>query len=130
MFDNRNLYGSPGLRPLFTYPGFRYLRFEETGDGTLNVKYCSRYADEVEIPSRVGGKAVTGIGERAFRDCRSLEELILPDSSFNYRRKHSEIARAFERCTALKKIDIPAGVSKIGAAAFFIRRYRNAYSSG
>lgn len=106
------IYTVPGLRPLFTYPGFRYLRFEETGDGTLNVKYCSRYAAKVEIPSRVGGKAVTGIGEHAFRDCRSLEELVLPDSILTIEEN------AFERCMALKKIDIPAGVSKIGAAAF------------
>lgn len=106
------IYTVPGLRPLFTYPGFMYLRFEEADDGTLKVKYCSRYAAEVEIPSRIGGKAVTRIGEHAFRDCRSLEELVLPDSILTIEEN------AFERCLSLKKIDIPAGVSEIGATAF------------
>lgn len=80
------IYTVPGLRPLFTYPGFRYLRFEETGDGTLNVKYCSRYADEVEILSRVGGKAVTDRRTRVPR----LQKFGRADTArqyFNYRRK-------------------------------------------
>lgn len=56
--------------------------------------------------------SVNVIGSYAFHNCKTLEEIALPDSL-------TEIAdSAFSRCEALKSITIPDGVTKIGSSAF------------
>ncbi len=56
---------------------------------------------------------VTSIGEKAFRNCKSLESVTVPDSvkSIGW--------DAFENCRSLKSITIPNGVTIIGHGVFW-----------
>jgi hypothetical protein len=57
-------------------------------------------------------EGTTKIGNRAFSECASLENITIPESV-------TEIGyAAFFRCVALKSIIIPESVTKIGEAAF------------
>ncbi len=92
-------------------------------------------AEEVVIPSRVGGSQITIIDDRAFREnkriksvvipegvqtirdeafsaCRSLERVILPQSLTSIGRS------AFSGCSSLKSITLPESVTSIGDWAF------------
>ena len=67
----------------------------------------------VTIPSTLGGKPVTSIGDSAFYRCLSLTSVTIPDgvtSIGNY---------AFCRCSSLTSVAIPDGVTSIGSYAFF-----------
>ena len=55
---------------------------------------------------------VTGIGERAFKDCEYLESIVIPD------RVTFIGKRAFSGCTRLKSIVLPDRVTFIGESAF------------
>ena len=66
----------------------------------------------VTIPSSLGGKPVTIIGENAFRDCRSMTGVSIPKSV-------TEIGMsAFDGCHKLRNVTIPNGVTSIGDWAF------------
>ena len=67
---------------------------------------------ELSIPSTLKGKRVSGIKENAFRDCKNLTGIVIPDSM-------TEIGHgAFSDCVSLNSIVIPNSVTKIGEAAF------------
>ena len=83
---------------------------------------------------------VTRIGEEAFHGCYKVTEIVLPDSvtsigkrAFYYCGKLQKVVlssnltdsnlpaigdEAFEGCSALENVEIPAGVKTIGASAF------------
>ena len=67
----------------------------------------------VTIPSSLGGKPVTIIGENAFRDCERMTGVSVPKSV-------TEIGdNAFDGCLKLRNVTIPNGVTSIGDWAFF-----------
>ena len=66
----------------------------------------------VTIPSTLGGKPVTSIGERAFYDCRSLTGVTIPNSVTSIGE------RAFYNCSGLTSVTIPNSVTNIGVYAF------------
>ena len=70
-------------------------------------------AGSVTIPSTYNGLPVTSIGDWAFMGCRSLTEVIIPDSvtSIGY--------QTFYECSSLMEIIIPASVTSIGRSAFY-----------
>ncbi len=74
------------------------------------------YSGEVVIPSSVTYNdveySVTSIGEQAFRDCRSLTSITIPNSVTNIGEN------AFSWCTSLTSITIPNSVTNIGDWAF------------
>lgn len=70
-------------------------------------------AQKDSIKKVIIGDGITSVGSHAFSDCNNMKIVMLPDSL--------EIIGndAFVNCS-LEEIDIPAHVSKIGQAAFFL----------
>lgn len=92
---------------------FEYQFFD---DGTASLIKCKKYAKNIVIPKNVykDGKkfVITNIGKSVFKDCKTLETVIIPPSI-------TEISGwAFYGCTNLKEINIPDGVKKINEYTF------------
>ncbi len=67
---------------------------------------------DVMIPDSYKGLPVTGIEERAFKDCKSLKTVYIPDSV-------TSIGKfAFSDCGRLTSVTIPDSVTSIGKDAF------------
>ena len=71
--------------------------------------YCPAY---VAIPEKIEGYPVTGIGAEAFRCCRDLIGIQLPDSIISIE------DRAFECCEKLVSIHLPDGITVINEGVF------------
>ncbi|MBO7720982.1 MAG: leucine-rich repeat protein [Kiritimatiellae bacterium] len=67
----------------------------------------------VTIPSTLGGKPVTSIGDSAFLGCSGLTSVTVPESVTKFDRS------AFYGCTGLASVTIPASVTLIGDYAFY-----------
>ena len=95
-----------------TYGDFRYW---VQGDGTVHITGYNIYgrAENVDIPDKIDGKSVTGIGDWAFNGCTNLTSITIPDSV-------TEIGlSAFYDCTSLTSTTIPNSVTSIGDSAFY-----------
>ena len=66
----------------------------------------------ITIPSTLGGKPVTGIGDYAFESCGGLTSVTTPDSVTSIG------DAAFHGCSALTSVTIPDSVTRIGDWAF------------
>ena len=115
-----------------TYGDYEY---SVRDDGTVWITGYSGSAEKVDIPEKIDGKSVTRIGDEAFRFCRNLTSITIPDSvtvigriafyfctnlrSVTIPDNVTEIYEgAFFNCTSLKSVTIPAGVKFIGPEAF------------
>lgn len=85
-----------------------------TYEGTINSNgwFTSQVTLFPNVSSVTIGNHVTSIGECAFYNCKSLDEVIIPSSV------RSIGNRAFDSCKLLKKISIENGVTSIGSSAF------------
>lgn len=81
-------------------------------NGTLEITGYYGEDDIVTIPSEIGGRTVTSIGEYSFYLNDKITSVIIPDSV-------TQIGRdAFRECTNLTTISIPNSVTSIGKEAF------------
>ncbi len=78
---------------------FAYTQIE---GGVTITSWDKNDAYTVEVPQSIDGVPVVAIGEEAFKDCKSIYEIILPDSVV------SVDASAFIGCVSLKSITVSA----------------------
>ena len=100
------------------------LTVEVTYKGSSYDSYSNEYSGNVVIPETVTYEsktyAVTSIGSSAFRSCRSLTSVTIPNSVTSIG------DYAFGYCRSLTSVTIPDGVTSIGDDAF---RYCNSLTS-
>ena len=82
-------------------------------DGTAEITKYNGKGGAVTIPSTIGGKKVTSIGDYVFNWCTSVESITIPKSV------KSLGAGAFAFCEKLKSLTIPSSVTSIGMDAFY-----------
>lgn len=86
----------------------------ELENGTCIISGYSGEASSVIIPNEIEGKTVVGIGEYAFLNCKTIEEVQIPDSV------HTIGHSAFYQCLNLKSITLPESLVSIGPHAFYL----------
>ncbi len=74
-----------------------------------NAFYGLTLLEEIQIPA-----AVTSIGDYAFADCTGLTQVVLPESVTSF----GIYGNTFLRCTNLKTINIPNGVTRLPSSLF------------
>ena len=89
--------------------GFEYT---VTGDEATITGYTGS-AENIVIPSELGGKPVTEIGIFAFALCDSLTEVTIPEGVTSIGNA------AFSGCSSLTEVTIPKSVTSIGDSAFY-----------
>ena len=88
------------------------LEYEENDDGGITVYATSKSIQNITVPCTIDGKNVTEIGKEAFKDCKSLKNIELPDTL------ETIGDYAFYGCYELEDITLPDSVYKIGLNAF------------
>lgn len=58
-------------------------QYSELEGGTVTITKYTGEESQVEIPSKLGEKTVTGIGAQAFSSCDSLTSIIIPPEVFS-----------------------------------------------
>ena len=91
------------------YGDFKY---EMIDDYTVTITGYTGKGGDVTIPSTIDGKSVAEIDKSAFKDCKSLKSVVIPNS-VTYIGQY-----AFSGCTGLTSITIPNSVTYIGNDAF------------
>ena len=86
--------------------------YKELDDGNVEITGYTGKASALSIPSTLGGKKVTKIGNSAFYDCKSLTNVTIPNSVTSIG------VNAFRDCTSLTSITIPNSVTTICYYAF------------
>ncbi|MED9820505.1 MAG: leucine-rich repeat domain-containing protein [Christensenellales bacterium] len=93
--------------------GRRVLDFADNGDGTLSVARCiDPQADDLDIQFEAGACPVTAIAPKAFDGCTALRRVVLPPEL----KQIGEMA--FSGCCHLTQLVIPGGVQRVGTLAF------------
>lgn len=82
-------------------------------DDTIEIRSYTGHRKFITVPSEIGGKAVTSIGDGAFADNSRIRKVSLPNTITNIE------ARAFQNCSRLQEINIPSAVTSIGESAFY-----------
>lgn len=81
-------------------------------DGTASITKYNGNEKNVVIPSVIGGKKVTVIGDKAFEENKTLVDIKIPDGvtriGFN----------AFSWCTSITSVTLPNTVTYVGDGAF------------
>lgn len=101
--------GERGCRDSDVLPGFSY---DMTPKGIIITDYSGSGTEPV-IEEDYSGTPVIAIDDDAFKDCKNLKRLVIPD-------KVKRIGeRTFENCTGLKEVIIGKRVEVIGSNAFY-----------
>lgn len=103
----------PRMEPTYAMVGRRIIDFADNGDGTLTAVRCTDpMADDVDIQFEAGACPVVAIAPKAFEGCTALRRVILPPAL----RMIGE--KAFSGCLHISRLVIPGGVTKVGTLAF------------
>ena len=95
-------------------PTLNNFKFENNTDGTAAVTNYTGNDETVVIPEKTAdGKTITKIGDNAFESCSSLKAVTIP-AGINTIEKN-----AFDSCTNLESVIIPDSVTYIEEYAFF-----------
>lgn len=86
--------------------------YKEYGDGTITITKYKGEGGDVVIPDKIDGKKVTGIGDFAFANCKSLTAVKIPNGVTSIGNE------AFSSCSHLTSVDLPEGLECIGNHAF------------
>jgi BspA type Leucine rich repeat region (6 copies) len=93
---------------------FGLFSYKVVGGANVEImSYPQNASGSLEIPSEIAGRPVTSIGDRAFQYCSSLTSVTIPASVISIGNF------AFEACSSLTGVTIPASVTSIGYAAFY-----------
>ena len=107
--------GEPDVKPS---EGLEFtLNYDRQSYSVAGIGSCTD--TNVIIPSTYNKLPVTSIGNNAFRDCRSLTSITIPDSVTSIG------GFAFLGCRSLTRITIPNGITSIGQRAFYDTAYYN-----
>ena len=88
------------------------LRYEIV-DGKVTITDFDTYpSGSLTIPDTIGGCPVTSIGDDAFRDCKKLTSVTIPDGVTSIGKN------AFSGCKSLTSVTIPDSVTSIRERAF------------
>ena len=86
--------------------------FDVQKNGVTVVSYAGK-EKKVRIPAKVGGVAVTKIGNECFWQIKTMTALSIPATV-------TEIGEsAFVECTGLKRVILPKSLKSLGASAFW-----------
>ncbi len=89
--------------------GFTY---QTNADGTVTLTSYTDRNSVLEIPSTIGGKQVTSVGDGCFQGNVTVEKVTIPEGVLDIGEY------AFECCSALKEVRLPETLKAIGAGAF------------
>ena len=81
-------------------------------DGKFSCAVSPAPTGDLKIPAALGGVKVTRIGRDAFRNCKELTSVTIPEGV-----THIDV-HAFDNCTGLKSVSLPSSLRSIGYAAF------------
>ncbi len=103
-----------------TVDGYTWSYRENNGEATIvavagvifSCAVSPMPTGDVKIPATLNGVRVTRIGRDAFRNCKGLTSMTIPDGV-----THIE-GRAFELCDGLKAVTLPSSLKVVGFAAF------------
>lgn len=82
------------------------------GDGVFEITKYNGKEENITIPAELDGNKITYIYCNAFKDCKTLKSVTVPEGILMIK------ANAFENCTSLEKISLPNSLKKIGNEAF------------
>ncbi len=90
--------------------GFSY---DMLDDGTVIITgYNPLCGNDVEIPAEIKGKDVTVIGERAFRNCRKIVSVKVPENVTTVK------FDCFNGCSSLNAVYLPSSLEEVQMYAF------------
>ena len=99
--------------PAYAMVGRRVIDFADNGDGTLTAVRCiDPAADDLDIQFEAGACPVTAIAPKAFEGCTALRRVVIPPTV----RQIGEMA--FSGCAHLMRVVIPGSVARVGTLAF------------
>ena len=90
-----------------------YFTFDESTGTITGLTKEGKAATDIVIPSTINDVAVTSIGNDAFKECKSLISVTIPESVTSIENN------TFQNCVSLKSLTISEGVTNIGDRAFW-----------
>lgn len=95
------------------------LEFKEVDGGVMVVGIGGYKGTELEIPDTYNSKKVVAIGDNAFRYCKDLKSVTIPEGVTSIGNL------AFAYCSSLETINLPESLVSIGWCAFSFCSFEN-----